>query len=86
MKRFVLTLFFGVFCVYFECAQEKRALLLRVFVCVVNLFFPLYKCVEISIFSVEIFLQNIREMGEITIFDALWMYTEDTKKKRCAYQ
>merc|ERR1711965_721363 len=25
MKRFVLTLFFGVFCVYFECAQEKRA-------------------------------------------------------------
>jgi len=25
-------------------------------------------------------------MGEITIFDALWMYTEDTKKKRCASQ
>jgi hypothetical protein len=25
MKRFVLTLFFDVFCAYFECAQEKRA-------------------------------------------------------------
>ena len=28
---------------------------MRVFVCVVNLFFSFYKCVKISIFSVEIF-------------------------------
>lgn len=33
-----------------------RAVDTRVFVCVVNLFFPLYKGVKISIFSVEIFL------------------------------
>ena len=67
-------------------AGKACALLMRVFVCVVNLFFSLFKCVKISIFSVEIFLQNIREMGKITVFDALWMYTEDTKKKRDADQ
>ena len=45
MKRFVRALFFGVFCVYFECAQEKRALLLRVFVCRKFVFFP---CTNVS--------------------------------------
>jgi hypothetical protein len=48
MKRFVLTLFFGVFCVYFECAQEKRALLLRVFVCRKFVFSLVQMCRDIN--------------------------------------
>ena len=44
-------------------ARRKSVRVVVACVCRKNLFFSLYACVKISIFSVEIFLQNIRENG-----------------------